>query len=65
MLIVFSGLKIGGRLVNWMIPRLTDADPDNIGSHFPFSTYHSTGIDVEPKVTAHLAFPNVGTAGLL
>ena len=51
--------------MKWMIPKFTDADPDNIGSHCPFRMYHSTGMEVVPIVTAHLAFPMVEPVGLL
>ena len=51
--------------MNSIIPRLTAAIPERMGSHFPSSINHSTGIDVDPNVTAHRATPSVGTAGLL
>ena len=51
--------------LNEMIPSWSAALPDKIGSHDPEMMCHSTGIDVAPKVTAHLAVPSTGIGELL
>ena len=65
MAIISIGWKVLGVLANLMIPRWTAAFPARIGSQDPETICHSTGIDIEPNVTAHLATPKTGIGVLL
>ena len=44
-------------LLNQIIPKCSAAFPDNIGLHDPEIMCHTTGMEVEPNVTAHRASP--------
>ena len=48
-----------------MIPSCKAELPESTGSHEPEMMCHTTGMEVEPNVTAHLAVPSTGMGELL